>query len=136
MTVNFSNNQAQSGVGGVGGVGGSVSGGNGAAGNAGGSGDFGGSGGNATGGSGGAGGEGATGSGGGIFNSATGTLTIKPRLGAKKGSKQAKATDTITANHRRERHGRVCGRRRGATGGLGTAATARPRRANPARPTS
>ena len=66
-------------------------GGSGGPGNAGDSTDFGG-GGSANGGAGG------IGSGGGIFNATTGTLTINPRLGAKKGSKQAKATDVITTN--------------------------------------
>ncbi len=114
MTVNFSNNQAQSGVGGVGGAGGSGTGGSGGTGNGGG-----GSGGNATGGTGGAGGEGGTGIGGGIFNAVTGTLTINPRLGAKKGSKQAKATDVITANLAASASGGLAGAGGGATGGIG-----------------
>lgn len=50
------------------------------------------------GGNGGSGSNGGSGNGGGINNLATGVLTINPRLGAKKGSKQFKATDTITAN--------------------------------------
>jgi hypothetical protein len=113
--VNFSNNQAHSGVGGVGGAGGSATGG---AGNPG-VGNLGGSGGNATGGTGGAGGEGATGTGGGIFNAVTGTLTIKPRLGASKSSKQAKATDVITANLAASASGGLAGAGGGATAGIG-----------------
>src|SRR5262249_62280626 len=35
---------------------------------------------------------------GGSINTASGTLTIQPRLGSHKGSKQSKATDTITGN--------------------------------------
>ena len=50
------------------------------------------------GGNGGGGGAGGGGLGGAIVNSSTGNLTIKPRLGAKKNSKQFKATDLITAN--------------------------------------
>ena len=49
--------------------------------------------------------------GGGIFNATTGTLTLKPRLGAKKGSKQAKATDVITANQALAGVGRAGGHR-------------------------
>jgi hypothetical protein len=64
-------------------------GGNGAAGN---------NGGDGTAGNGGAGGSSGAGFGGGIANFPGGTLTIEPRLGAKKRSKQSKATDIITAN--------------------------------------
>ena len=90
--MNFTNNQANGGIGGMGGRGGFGQGGNG------GNGGLGGSGGSGTGGNGGNGGVGGSGLGGGIFNQTTGTLTIQPRLGAKKGSKQSKATDTITGN--------------------------------------
>ena len=48
---------------------------------------------------GGNGGVGSNGLGGGIFNGTTGTLTISPRLGTRKGSRQSNATNTITANH-------------------------------------
>ncbi len=113
VTVNLSNNTAQSGFGGVGGVGGSALGGTG------GNGDPGRTGGNATGGTGGAGGEGATGAGGGIFNATTGNLTLKPRLGAKKGSKQAKSTDTITTNNALSASGGLAGAGGGATAGTG-----------------
>jgi hypothetical protein len=42
---------------------------------------------------------GGAGLGGAVFNNAVGaSLTIDPRLGAKKGSRQAKATDVITSN--------------------------------------
>ena len=58
----------------------------------------GGLGGSAVGGNGGNGGESGIGIGGGVFVANTGTFTLKPRLGAKKGSKQASATDVITTN--------------------------------------
>ena len=76
-------------------------------------------GGSATGGTGGDGGEGASGVGGGIFNATTGTLTLKPRLGAKKGSKQAKATDVITTNQALAASGGQAGAGGGATAGAG-----------------
>ncbi|MFI5458261.1 MAG: hypothetical protein ACHRXM_22755, partial [Isosphaerales bacterium] len=50
---------------------------------------------------GGKGGDGGFGMGGGIFNSTNGTLSIDPGQGAKKGSKQAKSIDLITANQAR-----------------------------------
>ena len=84
VTVTFTANQAASGTGGSGGTGGAAQGGVAQ--------------GSATGGDGGDSGEGASGIGGGVFNATTGTLTLEPRLGAKKGSKQAKATDVITTN--------------------------------------
>jgi hypothetical protein len=49
--------------------------------------------------------------GGAIFNALTASLTIDPRLGAKKGSRQSKATDVITANQ--------ANRGLGGKGGLG-----------------
>jgi hypothetical protein len=119
VTVNFSNNQALSGTGGVGGIGGHATGGSGGSGNNGNVGNFGGSGGNATGGTGGAGGEGGIGTGGGIFNAATGTLAIKPRLGTSTGSKQGKATDVITANLATSASGGLAGAGGGATAGFG-----------------
>jgi hypothetical protein len=54
--------------------------------------------GNAQGGHGGNSGSGGDGLGGGVLNASTGTLVIAPRLGAKKGSMQAKSTSTITSN--------------------------------------
>jgi len=99
VTVTFTSNQAASGNGGAGGA---------AAGGV--------AQGSATGGDGGDGGEGASGVGGGIFNATTGTLTLEPRLGAKKGSKQAKATDLITTNQA------LAGS--GGQGGAGGSATA------------
>jgi hypothetical protein len=58
--------------------------------------------------------------GGGIFNANTGALTIKPRQGVKKGSKQAKATDLITANQAHLAPGGAGGRSSTAsTGGPG-----------------
>jgi hypothetical protein len=92
ITVNFTKNQVRGGIGGNGANARDSKGGNG------GSGVAGGPGGNAQGGNGGDGGESGIGEGGGIFVDASGTLTINPRQGAKKGSTQAKATDTITAN--------------------------------------
>ena len=58
----------------------------------------GGAGGNATGGEGGDGGFGSFGIGGGIHNADNASLLINPRLHARKGSKQSKATDLITSN--------------------------------------
>jgi hypothetical protein len=106
VTVTFTSNQAASGTGGNGGGGGTATGGNG--------------GGGATGGNGGAGGEGASGVGGGIFNATTGTFTLKPRLGAKKGSKQAHATDVITTNQALAGSGGQGGAGGGATAGAGS----------------
>jgi hypothetical protein len=92
VTISITNNQASGGAGGRGGTGGLAAGGDG------GSGVVGGRGGDADGGSGGQGGSGGRGSGGGIFNTKSAILTIDPRLGTRKGSRQAKATDTITGN--------------------------------------
>ena len=60
--------------------------------------DVGGNGGSAGGSNGGSGGSGGDAFGGAIDNSATGVLTIKPRFGAKRGSKQFRVTNMITAN--------------------------------------
>ena len=95
ITVDFVANQASGGAGGHGGAGSEGFGGNG--GNGGG-GKVGGDGFTGTGGNGGNGGTGGRGVGGGIWSAASSTLTIDPRLGAKKGSKQSKARDTITLN--------------------------------------
>ena len=92
VTVNFTNNEVQGGFGARAGNGGTVKGGNG------GNGSAGGPGGDAMGGNGGSGGEAGIGEGGGLFDALSGTLTIKPRLGAKKGSAQAAATNMITGN--------------------------------------
>ena len=104
MTVNITSNHANgqfefeiaSGTGGVGSDGGDGGVGNGGIASNG----FyaGGSGGGAVGGNGGNAGEGGVAMGGGLFNSATGTLSINPQLGAQKKSKQAKATDLISTN--------------------------------------
>ena len=72
--------------------------------------------------------------GGGIFNAITATLTIKPRHGAKKGSKQAKATDVITANLAPSRLGRAGGAGGSATGGLGKRPGGNGTRATPGQP--
>ncbi len=106
VTVNFTKNQAVGGSAGNGGNGGiDAFGGFGGAGHGG----RGGNGGNATGGNGGnAGAISGIGEGGGIAVDTSGTLVLKPRLGAKKGSKQAGATDVITSNS-------------ATPGGLGTA---------------
>ncbi len=106
MTVTFTANQAASGTGGLGSAGGEATGGTG--------------GGGAAGGDGGNGGEGASGVGGGIFNATTGTLTLKPELGAKKGSKQAHATDVVTTDQALAGSGGQAGAGGGATAGAGT----------------
>jgi hypothetical protein len=65
----------------------------------GGTGDVGGNGGDGAGGSpGGDGGFGGSGFGDAIFDASAAALTISPRLGAKKGSQQSRATNNITAN--------------------------------------
>ena len=92
VTVNFTANEVAGNDGGDGGDGGRGFGGNG------GNGASGSNGGNGTAGNGGDGGEGGGGIGGGIANFAGGNLTIQPRFGAKKGSKQSRATNVITAN--------------------------------------
>jgi hypothetical protein len=94
VTVNFNNNLAAGGLAGSGGNGGSGQGGHG--GNS--SNVEGGNGGNATGGNGGNTGLPGLAFGGGIIVENTGSLVLKPRLGAKKRSKQASATDVITSN--------------------------------------
>ncbi len=105
VTVTFTSNQAASGTGGTGGAGAAATGGL--------------EGGGATGGDGGDGGEGASGVGGGIFNATNGTLTLKPELGAKKGSKQAHAIDVITTNNALAGSGGQAGAGGGATAGGG-----------------
>ncbi len=106
-TLAISTNVATGGTGGSGGAGG-----NGIAG-------IPSTGGRAIGGTGGDSGEGASGVGGGIFNATTGTLTLKPRLGVTKGSRQAKATDVITTNKALAATGGQAGAGGSATGGLG-----------------
>jgi len=92
VTVNFqSANAAGGSAGGQGGNGGNATGGTGQ------SPTIGGAGGDALGGNGGFGGGGGDGFGGGI--AADGSATIDPRHGARRGSKQAKATDTISGNN-------------------------------------
>jgi hypothetical protein len=99
VTVNFSSNQATGAVGGNGAGGGVAVAGRGGNAAPGGVDPVGGGfGGSAVGGNGGIGGESGIGIGGGVFVANTGSLTLKPRLGAKKGSKQAGATNVITAN--------------------------------------
>jgi len=94
VTVNFNNNIAAGGTAGSGGGGGSAQGGHGGNSNN----AAGGNGGNATGGNGGNSGLPGLGIGGGIIVDTAGSLVLKPTLGAKKGSKQASATDVITSN--------------------------------------
>ena len=106
---NFASNQANGGFGGIGGVGAEGIGGDGANGA-----PHGGNGGNALGGNGGFGGNGGNAGGGAINNLASGVLTINPQLGAKKGSKQSKATDVVTGNSAHAGPG-------GAGGNLGVA---------------
>jgi len=94
VTANFTSNQAAGGTAGVGGSGGSVQAGNGGIG----AGAAGGAGGNAVGGNGANSGPSGVGIGGGITVDASGTLVLKPRLGAKAGSSQAGETDLIQSN--------------------------------------
>ena len=94
VTVNFTSNQALAGLGGSGGEGGNAFGGYGGTGRAGRGGD----GGNATAGNGGNGNFDGLASGGGIYVDQKGNPVLKPRLGAKTGSRESKATDVITAN--------------------------------------
>jgi hypothetical protein len=113
VTVNFTNNQANGGAGGRGGAGGLGVGGDG------GNGVVGGHGGIGDGGTGGSAGAGGGGLGGAIFNSINASLTIDPRLGARKGSRQSKATDVITANQANRGLGGAGGQGGGAFAGLG-----------------
>jgi hypothetical protein len=113
VTVNITKNRSNGGAGGRGGTGGLAAGGDG------GRGVVGGRGGDADGGIGGQGGAGGRGSGGGIFNAKGAILTIDPRLGARKGSRQSKATDTITANQATGRTGGEAGSGGAAFAGLG-----------------
>jgi hypothetical protein len=92
ITVNFANNQVRGGNGGLGRNGRDSQGGTG------GDGVAGGTGGETIGENGGNGGDSGVAEGGGILVDVSGTLIIKPRQGAKKGSKKAKATDVITGN--------------------------------------
>ena len=113
VTVNFTSNVAASGNGGIGGAGGT------AAGGFGGNGATGGTGGEATGGAGGDGGFSSFGIGGGIHNANNASLVINPRLHAKKGSSQSKATDLITSNQALLGAGGAPGAGGSATAGLG-----------------
>jgi hypothetical protein len=113
VTVNFANNLANGGAGGKGGSGNSGFGGEG------GNGFVGGRGGDGTGGDGGTAGSGGDGFGGAIFNSLHASLTIDPRLGAKKGSPQSKATDSISGNHANRGPGGAGGQGGNGFGGLG-----------------
>jgi hypothetical protein len=90
MTVNLNANESNGGSAGNGGEGGT-----GIAG-AGGFADIGGAGGSAGGSDGGSGGTGGDALGGAISNATTGILTIKPRSGARRGSKQFRATNLVT----------------------------------------
>jgi hypothetical protein len=113
VTVNIRNNQALGGAGRSGGAGGLGEG------FPGGDGVLGGQGGSGIGGPGGNGGIGGDGLGGGIFNATSAKLTIDPRLGAKKGSPQSKATDTITGNQAKGGIGGAGGQGGGAFAGQG-----------------
>jgi hypothetical protein len=93
--VNFTANQISGGGGGNGGSGASGTGGAGGDGTGGGGGGAGGNGAEGTGGNG---GNGGLATGGGIGKDYGGIITIKPRLGAKKRSKQSRAMNLITAN--------------------------------------
>ena len=61
----------------------------------------------------------ATALGGAIDNTSMGVLTINPELGAKKGSKQSKATNLFTGNLADSGAGGIGGGRGSATGGMG-----------------
>ncbi len=115
VAVNLRTDRDASGSGGHGGDGGSGFGGSRGAGITGGDGFSG------TGGAGGAGGVGSNGLGGASFNATSGTLTIAPRLGAARGSRQAWATDTITGNQAIRGMGGQGGAGGAAFGGLGGA---------------
>ena len=67
------------------------------------------------------GGNGGIGSGGGIWIDKSATLTIDPRLGAKKGTKQSRASNTITGNQANRGLGGPGGGVAGATVGKGGA---------------
>jgi hypothetical protein len=92
VTVDFLANQSSGGDGGTGGAAGKGFGGSG------GDGTTGGNGGDGVSGLIGSGGNGGAGSGGGAANQSGGILVINPRLGAKKNSKQARASSLFTAN--------------------------------------
>ena len=98
------------GAGGTGGIATAGSGGNGATG---------GTGGMATGGTGGDAGFSSFGVGGGIYNGNNTTLVINPRLHARKGSSQAKATNVITSNQAVAAAGGAPGAGGSATAGTG-----------------
>jgi hypothetical protein len=110
VTVNFGANQAQCAPGGRGGAGAKGTGG-----------DAGSKAGDAAGGDGGPGGASGSGLGGGIFNAKNATLMIDPRLGARKGSQQASATNTITGNKSNRGIGGPAGAGGAATAGKGVA---------------
>ena len=128
VTVSFRANEVAGNNGGDGGDGGSGFGGKG------GNGASGGNGGDGSAGNGGAGGFGSGGEGGAIANFAGGNLTIKPRLGAKKGSKQSRATNLITANQAIAGPGAPGGAAGQAGGGLGGASGGAAGLAHPGNP--
>jgi hypothetical protein len=113
ITVDFRANQANSGAGGRGGAGGFGRGG------AGGDGAGGGNGFDGDGGLGGDGGSRGNGMGGGIYTGSHASLTIDPRLGARRGTPQSRATDTITANQANRGLGNGGGAGGGASAGHG-----------------
>jgi hypothetical protein len=113
ITVNFKGNQANGGAGGHGRAG-EIS-----LGGKGGDGTQGGNGGGSDGGSAGHGGNGGNGSGGGVWAGSTGNLTLAPRMGVTKGSKQFRATNSITANQANRGTGGAGGPIGGATIGKG-----------------
>jgi hypothetical protein len=120
VTANFSANQATGGFGGNGAGGGIVTAGRGGNVNPGGvDATRGGPGGSAIGGDGGNGGESGIGIGGGIFVANTGTLTLKPRLGARSGSKQSSASDVITNDQANPGSAGNAGLAGSATAGVG-----------------
>ena len=108
VTVNFRGNQASGGAAGPGGAGAIGVGG------AGGNGGHGGAGGPGVGGFGGNGAIGGDASGGAIYTQPNASIVIAPRLGAKKGSKEARSTNVISGNT-------ATGGSGGTGGALGTA---------------
>ena len=92
----------------------------------GGDGAHGGAGGAGIGGFAGTGGIGGNGAGGGIWIDGAATISIAPRLGVRKGSKQSRASDTITANQANQGPGGPGGGVAGASVGQGGAPNGSP----------
>ena len=115
VTVNFINNQVRAGAGGNGDKARAATGG------AGGDGATGGRGGNSRAGDGGNGGNSGSSEGGGIMVDSLGTLFLNPRLAAKRGSKQSKASNSIAGNQALAAKSGTAGTAGTATAGKGGA---------------